>query len=118
MKQTAIDFSGPFAFDPSVMAVAPSEHRDAKETSALAAIENAQTSRKAVQNTRILSLIKAAGEQGISDIELQRATGYPRSSICARRGFDLKTLITAAGRYRDENTKRSYCRWRLRKEGE
>jgi hypothetical protein len=58
MKQTAIDFTGPFAFDPSVMAVAPSPHRDAKETSALAAIENAQTSRKAVQNTRILSLIK------------------------------------------------------------
>jgi hypothetical protein len=115
MKQTAIDFTGPFAFDPSVMAVAPSPHRDAKETSALAAIENAQTSRKAVQSAMVLSLIRAAGEGGISDIEIHRATGLPRSSICARRGWDLRTLIEPSGhRYVDDKSKRSYTRWRLK----
>ena len=114
MSQQPLDFTGAFQFDPTAMAIAPSPHPEAKETSALAAIENAQTSRKAVQNTRILSLIRAAGDTGISDLELHRATGYPRSSICARRGYDLKTLIEPAGRYQDAHTKRSYTRWRLR----
>lgn len=115
MKQTPIDFTGPQSFDPTAMAIAPSAHVEARETSALAAIENAQTSRKAIQNTRILSLIKAAGEQGISDIELNRATGIPRSSICARRGYDLRTLIEpAAKRYTDPKSHRSFTRWKLR----
>lgn len=114
MKQQPIDFTGAQVFDPTAMAIAPSPHLEARETSALAAIENAQTNRKAIQNTRILSLIKAAGEQGISDIELNRATGIPRSSICARRGYDLRTLIgPAAKRYEDPHTKRTYTRWKL-----
>lgn len=114
MKQAAIDFSSPLPFDPSAACVAPSEHLEARETSALAAIENAQTGRKAIQNTKILNLIRAAGEQGISDIEIHRATGYPRASICARRGYDLRTLIEPAGRYIDPKTKRSYTRWRVK----
>lgn len=97
------------------MAVAPSPHRQAKETSAIAAIENAQTKRKADQNTRILLLIRAAGEQGISDIELHRATGIPRASICARRGYDLRTLIKpATERYVDPVTHRPHTRWKLK----
>lgn len=114
MSQLPIDFTGPFAFDPSSMAIAPSGHREARETSALAAIENTTTSRRANQNTKLLLLIRAAGEQGISDLELHRTTGFPRATICARRGFDLKTLIEPAGRHIDDFTKRSYTRWRLK----
>ena len=113
MSQLPIDFTGPAVFDPSSMAIAPSPHRDARETSALAAIENTATTRRGKQNTAILLLIRAAGEIGISDLELHRATGIPRSSICARRGYDLRTLIEQAGRYLDDKTKRSYTRWRL-----
>lgn len=115
-QQQPLDFTGPFQFDPKAMAVAPSEHLEARETSALAAIENATMHRKAIQNTRILDLIRAAGEQGISDIEIYRATGYPRSSICARRGYDLRTLIEpAAERYQDPTSKRTFTRWRIRR---
>lgn len=115
MKQSSIDFTGSQGFDPRAMAVAPSPHVQARETSALAAIENATTSRKAKQCTAILLLIRAAGELGISDIELHRATGFPRSSICARRGYDLRTLIEpAAERYTDPKSKRTFTRWRLK----
>lgn len=115
MKQSALDFTAPFQFDPRAMAVAPSEHREARETSALAAIENAALGRKANQNARILALLNAAGKVGLSDLELHRATGYPRSTICARRGFDLKSLIEAAPtRHQDDYTKRSYTRWRVK----
>lgn len=114
MSQPLLDFSGPFQFDPTSMAIAPSKDRQARETSALAAIENTATSRRANQNTKLLLLIRAAGEQGISDIELHRATGFPRATICARRGWDLKSLIEPAGRYTDDRTHRSYTRWRVK----
>lgn len=114
MRQSPLDFTAVQPFDPSSMAIAPSPHREAKETSALAAIENTATSRRGKQNARILSLLRAAGSIGMADIELHRATGFPRASICARRGFDLKSLIEPAGRYVDPKTKRSHCRWRLR----
>lgn len=113
-NQLALSFTNAQPFDARAMAVAPSPHREARETSALAAIENAQTSRKAIQCARVLDLIRAAGEQGISDIELHRATGFSRASICARRGFDLRTLLEPAGRYVDPTSKRSYTRWRLK----
>jgi len=114
MKQPALDFTTVQPFDPTVMAVAPSKDREARETSALAAIENTATGRRAKQNATLLQLIRAAGELGISDIELARATGYPRSSICARRGWDLRTLIEpAAHRYQDPVSKRTYTRWKL-----
>jgi len=113
MKQAALSFETPFQFDPRAMTVAPSEHREARETSALAAIENAQLGRKANQNARILALLKSAGTMGMSDLELHRATGYPRQTICLRR-FDLKSILEPAGRYRDERTKRQYTRWRVK----
>ncbi len=117
MSQLPLSFTSSQPFDPH-LAVAPSPHREARETSALAAIENTSTSRRAVQNTRILSLLNAAGSIGLSDIEIHRATGYPRSSICARRGFDLKSLIEpAAERYVDPLSKRSYTRWKLKQRG-
>lgn len=86
MKQAQIDFSGAFHFDPRSSAVAPSPHVEARETSALAAIENAQTSRKAIQNTRILLLIKAAGEQRDQRHRTQSGHGYSalmRNSYCS-----------------------------------
>lgn len=113
MTQRGFDFTGPAIFDPRAMAVAPSEHLEARETSALAAIENATLGRKANQNARILALLKSAGDVGLSDIELHRATGYPRQTICLRR-FDLKSLLEPAGRYQDEHTKRQYTRWRVK----
>lgn len=113
MKQSALNFEAPFQFDPKAMAVAPSPHREARETSALAAIENAAIGRKANQNARILALLKAAGAEGLSDLELHRTTGYPRQTICLRR-FDLKSLLEPAGRYQDAHTKRQYTRWRVK----
>lgn len=94
------------------MAIAPSPHPQARETSAMAANEN--LSRRAIQNARILALLTEAGERGLSDLELHRMTGIPRASICARRGFDLRTLLEPCGRYTDPTTKRSYTRWRVR----
>ena len=115
MKQSALNFDTALPFDPRAMAIAPSKDVQARETSALAAIENASTSRRAKQNTSILSLLKAAGEGGISDIEIARATGFPRSSICARRGWDLRSLIEpAAKRYEDPVSKRTFTRWKLK----
>lgn len=97
-------------FDPQSCTIAPSQFPQARETSALAAVENLP--RRANQNTRILALITAAGETGISDLELQRCTGFLRSTICARRG-DLASFITAAdSRYHPTDRTQTYTRWR------
>lgn len=113
MRQCALDFIGPAIFDASSLAIAPSVSPQARETSALAA--NANLSRRATQTARVLSIIRHAGEQGISDLELQRATGYSRQTICARRGWDLRSLIEpAAKRYEDPVSKRTFTRWRLK----
>jgi hypothetical protein len=115
MKPQAFDFSSPCDFDPRSACIAPSKDQEARETSALAAIENTATGRRAKQNATLLTLIRAAGEQGISDIELARATGFPRASICARRGWDLRSLIEpAAARYIDPVSKRGFTRWKLK----
>lgn len=111
MTQPNLDFTGPVTFDPQSLVVAPSAHPAARETSALAAVEN--VSRRATQCTRLLLLIRAAGSQGISDLEMHRATGFPRATICARRGWDMRSLLEPAGRYTDPLTHRSYCRWRV-----
>lgn len=110
MSQPRLDFVGPVTFDAQALTIAPSRHPQARETSALAAVDNQP--RRANQNDTILRLITAAGEQGISDPELQRCTGYLRSTICARRG-DLRDLIEpAAGRHTPKDTTRSYTRWK------
>lgn len=114
MSQLPIDFTSSQPFDPTAMAIAPSPHREARETSALAAIENAQSGRKAAQNTKILLLLRAAGAIGMSHFELRRATGYSRQTICARMGWDLKTLIEPAGRYKDPESIKSVTRWKLK----
>lgn len=97
-------------FDPKAVTIAPSRHVQARETSALAALVNLP--KKGTQNEMILGLITAAGNRGLSDLELHTMTGIRRQSICARRR-DLGELIEpAADRHTDNNTGISYTRWR------
>lgn len=97
-------------FDPQALTIAPSRYPAARQTSALAAVANLP--RKATQNYHILNLITAAGETGISDLELHRATGYLRQTICVRR-YDLRSqILPADGRYTDPQTLRTYQRWK------
>ena len=105
MTVQRLNFDAPF--DPQALTIAPSVHPAARETSALAAVANQP--RKGTQNAVVLDLITAAGDIGLSDIEIQRATGYPRQTICARRG-DLRALITVGGRYKWNGF--GYTRWR------
>lgn len=114
-NQLALAFTTVQPFDPRSMAIAPSEHCEARETSAIAAIENAQMGRKAKQVSRILELLKAAGDEGLSDPEISKATGYSRQTVCARRGWDLRSLIEpAATRYTMPGSNRPCQRWKLR----
>jgi hypothetical protein len=94
MTQLGIDF------DLATLTVAPSPTIAAKQTSAWAALANLP--RRGTQCAILLELITAAGERGLSDEELHRASGIKRQSICARRK-DLGSLITAAAR-RDETS--------------
>lgn len=110
MKQGAIDFTGPFHFDVSAMAIAPSPHVEARETSALAAIENAQTGRTLTQNLRLIEILTKAGAKGVADPVIKRITKWERQTICLRR-FDVGTW--PAGRWYHPRTKRAYTRWRL-----
>ena len=98
-------------FDQSALTVAPSPHLAARETSALAAVENLP--HRATQNTRILALLTAAGPAGMSDAEIARATGYCRATICARRG-NLARFLTVADRRDVSPFGRSMTCWRRR----
>jgi hypothetical protein len=69
---------GRFDFDGRALTVAPSQFREARETSALAAASAAPA--KARRATELLRLVDAAGDPSISDPEIARATGWPRSS--------------------------------------
>jgi len=88
MTQGRLDWD---AVTPATLVVAPSVHPQARETSALSAVLGAKD--RASQNATLLRLITEAGAAGLSDHELHRMTGYARATICARRGFDLATLI-------------------------
>lgn len=109
MKQPA------FAFESTSLVVAPSPHLAARETSALAAVENLP--HRATQSARILALITEAGAAGMSDAELARVTGYCRSAICARRG-DLAPFLAVAARRDVSPFGRSMCCWRRRSPAE
>jgi len=101
--QFPLDFSVPS------LTVAPSCFPQARETSALAGVQVQPI--RGERNLLLLKLLHEAGETGLSDPEIQRLTGWPRSSICARRG-DCKGLIVAAdSRY--TVGKFSYTKWRL-----
>ena len=116
MTSPRLDFDGPLVWDPQALTIAPSVHPAARETSALAAVSNQPA--RANQNTRVLALITAAGETGLSDIEIQSLTGFLRATICARRG-DLRSLLTpAATRHTPRWTTTTYTRWRRKTESE
>lgn len=100
-----------FDFEPATLTVAPSPHVEARETSALAAVANVP--HRASQNARILDLITAAGEAGMSDAEIANATGYCRATICARRG-DLAPFLMVAARRDVSPFGRSMSCWRRR----
>lgn len=98
-----------FDFDQAALTVAPSPFLQARETSALAAVANVP--HRATQNARILALITAAGPAGMSDVDIQDATGFCRATICARRG-DLRAFLTPADRRGVSPFGRSMTAWR------
>lgn len=110
MSQQSLDFIGPITFDTKRLIVAPSKHAHAKETSALAAVGNHP--HRVTQNQRLRELLKERGEfGGLSDPEIQKITGWERSTICARRA-DVGVVPTGE-RWKNPKTERSYTRWRL-----
>lgn len=103
MNQFPLDFSA------KAVTVAPSAFPQARETSALAAIQVQPI--RGQRNLLLLQLLKEAGELGLSDIEIQRLTGWPRQTICVRR-FDCRSrIVPAETRY--EVNGRKYTKWRL-----
>lgn len=110
MKQNALDFIGPITFDTKRLIIAPSKDVRARETSALAAVGNHP--HRVTQNQRLRELLKDRGPfGGLSDPEIQRITGWERSTICARRA-DVGVRSTSE-RWTNPKTNRTYTRWRL-----
>jgi hypothetical protein len=107
MKQPSLDWS---AAEPATLVVAPSVYPQARETSALAAVANRARSN---HNARVLALITASGDAGMSDYEIQCATGLGRASICLRR-FDLRAFLIPATRRALSQSKRPMVCWRRR----
>jgi hypothetical protein len=99
----------PFDFDPQTLTVAPSPFLEARETSALAAI--AHQPKRCRQNEELMRLLEAAGEDGLSDPEIQQMTGWPRQTICIRR-FDLRGWIVPADRRAKAPSGRLCVCWR------
>jgi hypothetical protein len=97
--------------EPSALVVSPSVYPQARETSALAAVGNAKE--RASDNTRLLALLTAAGEAGMSDQEIQDATGWPRQTICLRR-YDLRRFLMPAARRAKSVSNRPMVCWRRR----
>lgn len=96
-------------FDQAALTVAPSPFLEARETSALAAVANLPL--RTTQNTQVLALISAAGADGMSDAEIQAATGLPRQTICLRR-HDLRAFLTPAVRRAQSPYGRAMTCWR------
>lgn len=99
-------------FDGATLTVAPSPHVQARQTSAWAALANLP--RRGTQCAILLELITAAGEIGMSDEELHRASGIKRQSICARRR-DLAPFIMASPIRDEQSGTTPMTRWRRRR---
>lgn len=104
-----------FTVDVNALVVAPSQYPQARETSALAAV-SAQKTRSA-DNVRVLAVITAAGDQGMSDEEIRQATGLSRQSICLRR-FDLRAFLIPATRRAKSPAGKAMTCWRRRHDDE
>jgi len=110
VKQVGLDFIGPITMATKALIVAPSKHAAAKQTSALAAVGNHP--HRVTQNTRLIALLEERGAHGgLSDPEIQKITGWERSTICARRA-DVGCRPTGE-RWTNPKTNRTYTRWRL-----
>lgn len=110
MSQQGFDFIGPISMATKALIVAPSKDARARETSALAAAGNHQ--HRVTQNQRLTELLKERGPHGgLSDPEIQKITGWERSTICARRA-DVGVRSTGE-RWTNPKTERTYTRWRL-----
>lgn len=102
----------PLDFDAAMLTVAPSPFLEARETSALAAAANVP--HRSRQNTQVLALITAAGAAGMSDAEIQQATGLSRQTICLRR-HDLRAFLTPGDRRAVSPFGRAMTTWRRRR---
>lgn len=111
MTQPLLDFSGSALFDPRSVVTAPSAHPAARETSALAGVANLP--KRGNQNARVLEVIRAAGQEGLSDPEIARLSGFQRATICARR-YDLRSLLEPAER-RYQHFGRTCTCWRVKR---
>lgn len=110
MSQQGFDFIGPISMATKALIVAPSKHAHARETSALAAAGNHP--HRVTQNQRLAELLEERGKQGgLSDPEIQKITGWERSTICARRA-DVGVVPTGE-RWTNPKANRTYTRWRL-----
>lgn len=109
MNQSSLDF------DQAVLTVAPSPFVEARETSALAAVAAAPA--KARKAAELLRLVEVAGREGISDPEIARATGWPRSTVCSIRNSVRGFLIPAERRATSEYGIACVC-WRRRRPDE
>jgi hypothetical protein len=91
------------------LVIAPSRFSAARETSALAGAAAQPT--RGDRNAQLLALITAAGEDGMSDPEIERATGWSRQSICIRR-FDLRGFLVPSTRRAKSPSGRVCICWR------
>lgn len=66
---------------------------------------------RATQSARILALVTATGDAGMSDGEIAAATGYSRATICARRGFDLRAFLKPGARRAQSPSGRPMTTW-------
>jgi hypothetical protein len=110
--QLALDWN---AIDPSGLVVAPSVYPQARETSAIAGVMAGKE--RSADNARLLALITAAGETGMSDQEIREATGWERQTICLRR-FDLRRFLIPGSRRAKSLSGRPMCTWRRRNSDE
>ncbi len=108
MKPQRFDWD---AVEPSALVVAPSVYPQARETSALAGVVAGKE--RSVDNTRLLALVTAAGDAGMSDQEIQDATGWSRQTICLRR-FDLRRFLIPGARRAKSLSGRPMVCWRRR----
>lgn len=101
--------------DPRALTVAPSPFPQARETSAIAAVAAQAT--RATKATRLLELVRAAGAAGLSDPEIARATGWPRSTVCSARN-SVRSLLRPSGERRMSEYGQACTCWRLATEEE
>lgn len=93
-EQTGFDWSG-VTHRPVTVTAARSHHLLASHHSAMAGLEAAKSA--ANKAAKLLQLITAAGDAGMSDHEIHLATRWPRQTICGVRN-SVRIFLTAGAR--------------------